>query len=81
MYNTISRIFTNKYAYVEGDNQKHQLNRVGRPEQGFLTPYDSSRGHREEERLPFLHCLELSQRETITTQPMPSHGFCLLEPA
>lgn len=38
MYNTISHIFTNKYAYVEGDNQKHQLNRVGRPEQGFLTP-------------------------------------------
>ena len=44
------------------------------PEGGALTPYDNSRAQQEEERLPLLSWQGLSQRETVTTQPMESHG-------
>ena len=48
--------------------QLSQIYGVGRPERGALTPHDKSKP-----RLPLLAWQELSQWETITTQPIKSN--------
>ena len=45
---------------IKINEQKPQLNRVGRTEERALTPYDNSRAQ-QEERLPLLSWQEFSQ--------------------